>query len=226
MDNNKSVNILTPTRLHGIAAKMVGWLVAILVKCRIEPNVITALAIIAAIFAGIFLGQGLWLPAAIFILLNGLFDVTDGELSRRLAVNRPKHLHDLGIFLDPLGDRISDTAFFAGLFCYAFSKYPVEFSLIIFFAFAAHLISSWIRAKIESLGLRFHLKKSFTRATLQLALLFVCFGMFFADYSYQHQFFFYAVIFFICLPKIGTFFVWLARAIVKITTGKHIGIFS
>jgi phosphatidylglycerophosphate synthase len=223
---DKNVNVFPPTKMHSFAARAVTPPVDILAKHYVEPNFLTVTAVIFAVCAGVCLGFGLWLWAAIFILLNGLLNITDGELSRRLNIYRTKHLRDLGVFLDPPGDRISGVAFFAGLFFYAISKYQSEFLLIIYLAFATYLTSFWIRAKIESLGLGFHFKKSFTRATLQLALMFICFGMIFAGADYQRNFFLYTVIFFIYLPKIGTFFAWSARAIVKITTGKHIGIFS
>ncbi len=222
---DESVNILSPTKIHQIAGKSVEWLVDILVKYHIEPNIITVIAVVSAICAGVFFGLSLWLPAVFLVLSNGIFDIIDGQLSKKLS-NRPKHLQELGVFLDPAGDRLSDTALFLGLIYYAISRYPAEFSLLIVGTLAAHLSSSWIRAKVESLGLRFHRKKSFTRATLQVALLIICLGMHLVGSRLQYQFFFYTVLFLICIPKIGTLCAWLRRAIIKITTGRHAGVFS
>jgi len=184
-------NDFPSTKVHKFTAKLLSPLSSLLVRFNVDPNYLTALGMLFAVAAGISLGTGSWSKAICFILLNGLCDILDGELARRLP-RRSQSRQALGYFLDPAADRISDICFFLGLLGYITSHHVVWLSLLVTGALAAHLTSSWIRAKIESLGHRFHRNKPLTRATLQTALIIISSGMIILGINHQCQFLLYS----------------------------------
>ncbi|MCD6367670.1 MAG: CDP-alcohol phosphatidyltransferase family protein, partial [Candidatus Aenigmarchaeota archaeon] len=75
-----------------------------------DPNIMTVLSLIMASISG-YLFYKNWIPiASVFLILNGFFDILDGEISRKF--NRKTKLGDL---LDHTIDRISDVAIFLGI---------------------------------------------------------------------------------------------------------------
>ena len=75
-----------------------------------NPNTISVVALIAAIAAGYFLWQDYLLLAVGFVLLNGFFDILDGEIAKT-----HKRETKFGDFLDHSLDRIADVAIVIGL---------------------------------------------------------------------------------------------------------------
>ncbi|MFA6953226.1 MAG: CDP-alcohol phosphatidyltransferase family protein [Patescibacteria group bacterium] len=219
------VNEFPKTKLHRLASNMIWPLVFLLLKLKIQANYVTFAGVGFSIVAALALSRGHWLIAVVFILLNGLCDCLDGDLAKNTA-SQFEARKKLGQFLDPYSDRISDTCFFLGLLAYSIHHYPLTFNLWIIGALAAHLISSWIRAKVENLGFRFHRKKCFTRATLQLALIIICLGQFLSSAGLQDTAFLWTTACLLCWPKIHTFLAWSLRATLIIRYNKNIGIFS
>ncbi|MFA5134790.1 MAG: CDP-alcohol phosphatidyltransferase family protein [Patescibacteria group bacterium] len=218
-------NEFSPTRIHCAAKVVVRGLVSLLVRLKVEPNYITSFGVLCALAAGVFLSDGRWLGALVCIALGGLLDIIDGEVARRMAL-RSQHMQNFGQFLDPASDRLSDIFLLLGLIAYVHPRYATEFVVLIAGTLAAHLTSSWLRAKVESLGSRFHKKKPLTRATLLTALITICFTMLVIPDDLRHFYFFWLILLLICLPKIGTFIAWFLRAYFIIVKGKHIGRFS
>jgi phosphatidylglycerophosphate synthase len=103
----------------------------------------------------------------------------DGEISRRMP-NRPPHLTQLGAFLDPAVDRFADSALFLGATAYCLSHVADWITLIVVTAGFANLLSSWLRAKIESLDRKLTEYRPITRATfhVQLMATSLCAGIF------------------------------------------------
>jgi len=82
---------------------------------KINPNIISSLALVAALISGwLFINDIIFL-AGIFILLNGFFDILDGEIARKYRLATKK-----GDFLDHVLDRVSDIVIILGL---SFSSY-------------------------------------------------------------------------------------------------------
>jgi len=75
-----------------------------------NPNIISAIALLAAIAAGYFLWQNILLPATLLILLNGFLDMLDGEIAKTY-----KRETKLGDFLDHVFDRLADVVILLGL---------------------------------------------------------------------------------------------------------------
>jgi len=77
---------------------------------NIDPNFITILAFVSAAFAGMFYYYNLILFGALFVLLNGFFDILDGQIAKTY-----KRTTKLGDFLDHLLDRFSDVIILLGI---------------------------------------------------------------------------------------------------------------
>jgi len=75
-----------------------------------NPNIITLLALIAAIFSGYLFYINQIVLASFLLLTNGLLDILDGEIAKKF--NRQSKLGD---FLDHSIDRIADIIIFFGI---------------------------------------------------------------------------------------------------------------
>jgi CDP-diacylglycerol--glycerol-3-phosphate 3-phosphatidyltransferase len=80
------------------------------VRRDISPDVFTAVGVLGAVAAGLFIWQGWWLPTllALAVRLGGAN--LDGAVARARGVSRP-----WGFVLNEIGDRTSDFLAFAGL---------------------------------------------------------------------------------------------------------------
>lgn len=76
---------------------------------NINPNIVTFLALIAAIIAGFLFYNNYIVLASLFVLLNGFLDVLDGQIAKKFGTSK------LGDFLDHTVDRLADIAIFGGL---------------------------------------------------------------------------------------------------------------
>ena len=86
---------------------------------NIDPNVVTVLAFIVALFAGLFFYYNYVYAGVLFILLNGFFDILDGEIAKKY-----KRTSKLGDFLDHTLDRLSDIVILLGI---TWSTYVPDF---------------------------------------------------------------------------------------------------
>lgn len=77
---------------------------------KINPAYISLLALIFAGAAGYFFYQQMFLLAGISVLLNGFFDILDGEIAKKFG-----SASVFGDFLDHTFDRLADVAMFAGV---------------------------------------------------------------------------------------------------------------
>ncbi len=164
-----------PTRLHQLAASILSPVVQALNAAHVEPNVLTGLSVGFAMLAAWAIATHAWWLAILALLSNGLCDMLDGELARRQP-HRAAWLVQLGAFLDPAVDRIADSILFLGIIAYLVPWAPERFILIVVGACAANLISSWFRAKIESLNRTFTDRRPLTRATFHVQVLAACLG--------------------------------------------------
>lgn len=86
---------------------------------NIDPNFVTILAFLSAVFSGMFFYYNMIIFGAIFVLMNGFFDVLDGEIAKTY-----KRVTRFGDFLDHLLDRFSDVAILLGI---TLSSYVPDF---------------------------------------------------------------------------------------------------
>ena len=75
-----------------------------------NPNMVSVVALVMAGLAGYFFYINQAVLAAIFVILNGFFDILDGEIAK--AYNRTSKLGD---FIDHAFDRVADVLMFFGL---------------------------------------------------------------------------------------------------------------
>jgi phosphatidylglycerophosphate synthase len=107
---------------------------------KINPDIVTSLALIAAIIAGYFFYSGSILLAALFVLLNGFLDILDGRIAKKYGTSK------FGDFLDHTFDRLADVAILVGI---ALSEsVPVELG---FSALVALLLVSYLGTQAHAL---------------------------------------------------------------------------
>ncbi len=211
MTVSRPVIEFTPTKLHELSAKLVGPVARWLGNHGVDPNIFTGLSLILAVGAGGALWSGRWLTAGLLLAGNGLCDVADGILARAMP-HRSERLKQMGVFLDPAVDRINDGFLFIGLIAYGLegtiASHPVDllwyriFFGLLLAAAIAHPISSYYRARIESMRMRFQEKKPLTRAGFHLALVLVILGMWLLPADLQWQYYLMAVTLFVSLPTL------------------------
>ncbi len=75
-----------------------------------NPNIVSVFALAVAGLSGYFFYADMIVPASILVLLNGFFDILDGEIAK--AYRRTSKLGD---FLDHAFDRVADVLMFFGV---------------------------------------------------------------------------------------------------------------
>ena len=117
-------------------------------SCGVGPNWITLVGVLAILMVPVELLREKWVPAGLWLLGAGFFDVLDGALARRLGVTRP-----FGAFWDSTLDRVSEAIVFGGLLFYYFQRQNPEGLLLSFGACILSLLVSYTRARAEGLGI-------------------------------------------------------------------------
>ncbi len=121
-------------------------LIAISVKLRLHPNVLTLIGVLINILAAWALAQGRFTLAGIIMTVANIFDFIDGKVAEQLQLRS-----EFGGFWDSVMDRFSDISLFIGLvYLYAQlgrTDYVVITALTMMFA----VLTSYTRARAESL---------------------------------------------------------------------------
>jgi CDP-diacylglycerol--glycerol-3-phosphate 3-phosphatidyltransferase len=135
--------------LRKIAARRITEpLNAALIKSRLKPNTLTWFALAISLIAAGTIATNHLLIGGFLVLLSGVFDILDGALAR--LTNQATRF---GALLDSTFDRISDAVLLLGLLAlYISSGYTIEIVLI-FLALIVSLLTSYVRARAEGLGL-------------------------------------------------------------------------
>ena len=120
----------------------------ILVKSRLKPNNLTWIALAISIIAAGAIAANQLLIGGILVLLSGLFDILDGALAR--LTNQATRF---GALLDSTFDRISDAIVFLGLLILYIGSGGVLEIVLIFLALIGALLTSYVRARAEGLGI-------------------------------------------------------------------------
>ena len=121
-------------------------LIAISVKLRLHPNVLTLIGVLINILAAWALAQGRFTLAGIIMTVANIFDFIDCTVAEQLQMRS-----EFGGFWDSVMDRFSDISLFIGLiYLYAQlgrTDYVVITALTMMFA----VLTSYTRARAESL---------------------------------------------------------------------------
>jgi CDP-diacylglycerol--glycerol-3-phosphate 3-phosphatidyltransferase len=124
-------------------------LLNIFVRLNLKPNGLTIIGVVLSIPVTWCLAHGQWIPASLWLLGAGFFDVLDGALARAT-----RSTGIFGAFFDSTMDRISEALVFLGFILYYCGNRDLTGAGL---AFAVCLLSqliSYTRARAEGLGLR------------------------------------------------------------------------
>ncbi len=117
----------------------------LLTKLKIHPNTITWAGLIVTAGAAYLFKRGLFFWGGLVVAAAGTCDVLDGRIARNTGQKSR-----FGAFLDSTIDRYSDVLLFVGIMMF-FDKMYVN--VLVMFAIAGSLLTSYARARAEGLGL-------------------------------------------------------------------------
>ena len=112
-----------------------------------KPDTLTITGILVSIISAFLFAKGYFVAGGFVLWASGLFDVFDGLVAKRY--NRGSRF---GSLLDSASDRYVEIFQFAGLIYYFNKVGKPEFSFIALFYILGSVLTSYVRAKIESLG--------------------------------------------------------------------------
>src|SRR5580658_4929842 len=121
-------------------------LAAIIAPTGIPPNVITWMALVLNLWAGILFAAGRFAAAGGMMLLAGLCDLLDGPVARR-----QNRVSLFGGFLDSILDRYADLILFLGLLVYYASVNRFMYAVLAGAAMSGAVMVSYAKARAESL---------------------------------------------------------------------------
>lgn len=100
---------------------------------KINPNIITILALVAAVAAGLAFWKQCLFLAAFFVLLNGFLDILDGEIAKKYGKSKR------GDLLDHTVDRLADIAMIIGIIAGGFAEQWLGLWTIIFILLVSYI---------------------------------------------------------------------------------------
>ena len=121
----------------------------LLVRTGLSPDVLTVLGLLLAIGVAWLLSTGRFFLGGFLVLLSGAFDMLDGALAR--ATGRSTRF---GSLLDSTFDRFSEAALFIGIIAYYANQGLKQELLLAGAALVGSMMTSYVRARAEGLGLR------------------------------------------------------------------------
>lgn len=132
--------------LRKILDPLVGFLAAL----GVTPTMVTVFGLALSAVGAVFAARGSLLASGIILLVAGLCDTLDGSLARLQGT-----VSTFGAFIDSTGDRIMELFYFGALIFYflgqgAFGAFMI---FIVLVALAGSLLTSYVRARAEGLGL-------------------------------------------------------------------------
>lgn len=116
------------------------------VKNKVSPNTLTAIGFFLTCLGGLLLGTGHLIWGGWVVIFAGCFDFFDGRVARRTG-----RVTQAGAFFDSVLDRYMDSAVFVGLIFYFKDSW---FFSVVLAAFIGSMLTPYIRAKVESLGMQ------------------------------------------------------------------------
>ena len=125
-----------------------GGLVRVLADRGVSPTSVSLLGLAICLIASPLIGMGwMYLGPAIFGI-GSMADAVDGALARRRGI-----VSEFGAFLDSTIDRVSEAAGLAALAAYFAGKGEVWAVVLAVLALFGGNLTSYVRAKAESLGI-------------------------------------------------------------------------
>jgi CDP-diacylglycerol---glycerol-3-phosphate 3-phosphatidyltransferase len=121
-------------------------LAALLAPTGIPPNVITWLALVLNLWAGVLFAAGRFAAGGGMMILAGLCDLLDGPVARRQG-----RVSLFGAFLDSILDRYADLILFLGLLVYYSHVNRFGYAMLAGAAMAGSVMVSYAKARAESL---------------------------------------------------------------------------
>lgn len=112
---------------------------------HVHPHTITAAGFLLSCVSALLFWKGHFLSGGIVLVISGACDVLDGRLARN--TNRTSRF---GAILDSTVDRYSEIIVFMGLAAFFHSAIM---SAIILLALAGSLLTSYVRARAEGMGI-------------------------------------------------------------------------
>jgi CDP-diacylglycerol--glycerol-3-phosphate 3-phosphatidyltransferase len=116
------------------------------VKLRIHPNILTFVGVLINAWAAVHLARGEFIRAGIIMVAANIFDFIDGKVATETGL-----ISKFGGFWDSVIDRFSDIALFIGLTYLYSSRGRTDYALIASLAMMFALMTSYTRARAESL---------------------------------------------------------------------------
>jgi len=123
-------------------------IITVISKTPLTPNIITWIGFIITIGAGALVVTDYWLVAGILVLVAGLFDMLDGALARATG-----KMTRFGAILDSTLDRVSEAILLISLLTVFAKDGLVTESILSGVALVGALLVSYIRARMEGLGI-------------------------------------------------------------------------
>jgi CDP-diacylglycerol--glycerol-3-phosphate 3-phosphatidyltransferase len=124
-------------------------LARLLARTPLSPDVLTCLGFLINIGAALLVAFDHFLAAGVLVLVAGLFDLLDGALAR--LTNRVSRF---GGILDSTLDRLSEAAVLLALLVVFARGQHVDSSLLVGVTLLGSLMVSYIRARIEGMGIK------------------------------------------------------------------------
>ena len=121
-------------------------LAAVVAPTGIPPNVITWMALLLNLWAGILFAAGRFAAAGGMMIAAGLCDLLDGAVARRQG-----RVSLFGAFLDSILDRYADLILFLGLLVYYSHVNRFGYAMLAGAAMAGSVMVSYAKARAESL---------------------------------------------------------------------------
>jgi len=122
--------------------------VQLLTKTPITPNTITWLGFLLSVGAAALIVNGDLFAAGFMALIAGFFDMLDGALAR--VTSRTTRF---GAVLDSTLDRLSEAVLLLGILVIYARDQSIAESLLVGIALLGSFMVSYVRARIEALGL-------------------------------------------------------------------------
>jgi CDP-diacylglycerol--glycerol-3-phosphate 3-phosphatidyltransferase len=136
------------TSRKSLAVRATLPVVRLLARTPLTPNAVTWLGFIVSLGAAALIVTRHFLAAGVVVLVAGAFDLLDGALARLTG-----RTTRFGAILDSTLDRLSEAALLLGL-VYVFAREgEVGWCLLAGFSIVGSLVVSYIRARMEGLGI-------------------------------------------------------------------------
>src|SRR3954462_8957370 len=116
------------------------------VALRIHPNILTFVGVLINSWAAVHLAKGQFVTAGFIMIVANIFDFIDGKVATELG-----WVSKFGGFWDSVIDRFSDIALFIGLIYLYSSRGRTDYALVASLAMMFALMTSYTRARAESL---------------------------------------------------------------------------